>query len=688
MRTTSCMRKNFGLLAAILLSINLPHALYAQSENSWIWQLQADHPDPSHYYGVTVANGILGIVSAPDPLSVKEIVLNGAYDQYGRGRVSNLLKTFSFANVDLTINGQQVTSQQISQFHQTLDMYRAVFTSSFDVGNLAHVTCSWRALRQLPYNMLVTVDIQAKKPITISAASVIEAPDMLRNVQQFYEDIASPHGPLHVLFSTASSPTGKLSVAAATCFLFDEARDQQPRVTHEMWDNNRHLMRFSQSLQAGETYTFSIAGATISSAQSADPANDAERLTIFEALQTRKELIDAHNNAWQQLWQSDIRIEGDDTTQRDIHSMLYHLYSFVREGSGYSLSPMGLSGLGYNGHVFWDADLWMYPVLLQLHPEIARSLIEYRIHRLPQAIANAYAHGYQGAMYPWESAASGEEETPVWALSGPFEHHITACVAIAIWQYFCVTHDTAWLRNEAYPVLEATANFWVSRVQKAADGYHIRNVVAADEWAENVDDDAFTNGAAIENLRDAIRAAQIIGAEPDPHWQEVADHIVILHFPDGVIREHATYQGEQIKQADVNLLAYPLGLIRDTLQIRKDLAYYEPRIGQGPAMSYAMLGLLYERLGYPEKAYALFKRGYVPNELPPFGVLAETAGGTNPYFATGAGGILQCVLNGFGGLQITENGIIQLKTRLPARWKSLTITGVGMGKKNFIVSNK
>jgi len=661
---------------------------FSQQISSSVWTLQATRIDPAHYYGITVANGILGIVSAPQPLSVKEIVLNGAYDQYGRGRVSNLLKTFSFANVELSVNGQVIDLQHIKHFHQTLDMYRAVFHSSFDVGDFAHVICSWRALRQLPYNALITVTIEARRPVVISAASVMEAPDMLRDVHEFYEDIASPHGTLHLLFSSAKSPTGKLTVAAATSFIFDESREQQPQVFHEMWDDNRHVMRFNKTLQAGERYVFSIAGATISSAQDADPVNEAERLAIFEALQTREELVAQHEAAWQQLWQSDIHIDGDDSTQRDIHSMLYHLYSFVRAGSDYSLSPMGLSGLGYNGHVFWDADLWMYPVLLQLHPEMARSLIEYRIHRLKAAEQNAYAHGFQGAMYPWESAASGEEETPVWALSGPFEHHITACVAIAIWQYFCVTHDTVWLREEGFPVLQATADFWVSRVQKQSDGYHIRNVVAADEWAENVDDDAFTNGAAIENLRDAIRAAEVLQKQPNPRWRDVADHIVLLHFPDGVIREHATYHGEQIKQADVNLLAYPLGIVTDTQQIRKDLEYYEPRIGAGPAMSYAMLSLLYERLGYPEKAYALFKRGYVPNELPPFGVLAETAGGTNPYFATGAGGILQAVLNGFGGLQITEQGIKQLPVRLPSQWKSLTITGVGIEKKDFYIRNK
>ena len=92
---------------------------------------------------------------------------------------------------------------------------------------------------------------------------------------------------------------------------------------------------------------------------------------------------------------------------------------------------MGLSGLGYNGHAFWDTELWMYPSLLLLQPDIAKSLLEYRYQRLETAKNNAFSHGYKGAMFPWESAASGNEETPVWALSGPFEHHITADIAIA-----------------------------------------------------------------------------------------------------------------------------------------------------------------------------------------------------------------------------------------------------------------
>ena len=191
-----------------------------------------------------------------------------------------------------------------------------------------------------------------------------------------------------------------------------------------------HLMKFTKKIKAGETYRFSIAGSSITSAHHDDPLNEAERLTIYAKLEGRDRLINFHNKAWDDLWQSDIVIEGDDQSQQDIHSMLYHLYSFTREGTALSPSPMGLSGLGYNGHVFWDTELWMFPSLLVMHPEIAKSMVEYRYQRLEAAKRNAFANGFKGAMFPWESAETGVEETPVWALSGPFEHHITACVAL------------------------------------------------------------------------------------------------------------------------------------------------------------------------------------------------------------------------------------------------------------------
>ncbi len=654
------------------------------------WKITAANFDPKNYYGITVANGMIGVVSSPEPFKVKDVVLAGAYDLYGRGRVSNFLRSFNLLNMYLEVDGKRIDAQGTTNMKQELDMHHASFTTSFEYGDKATVSYTYYSLRQLPFTVLMDVTVTAKKNIAINAASIMEAPDALKEVQNYYNEIDRPHVVISLLTSTARSPTGKLQMCASNTFLFSEKHGEEPRVIHEMWDNNMHLMKFGKTIKAGDSYRFSIAGSSITSAHHDDPLNEAERLTIYAKLEGRERLLNFHNRAWDELWKSDITIEGDAQAQQDVHSMMYHLYSFTREGTALSPSPMGLSGLGYNGHIFWDADLWMYPAILVLHPELAKSMMEYRFQRLAAAKQNAFNKGFKGAMYPWESAASGVEETPVWALSGPFEHHITACVGLAAWNYYCVTQDKDWLREKGYPILKETADFWASRVERNGPGrYDINNVVAADEWAENVDNNAWTNAAAKANLNAATQAAKQLGIAPDAGWATVASNIPVLKMSNGVTQEHATYNGEGIKQGDVNLLAYPLKEITDPVQIKKDLEYYETRVpNEGtPAMTQAIFSLLYARLGNADKAYYWFKDSYIPNLNPPLRVIAETKGGTNPYFATGAGGILQSVMMGFGGLDITPNGIIQIKSVLPKTWKSLTITGIGREKKTYVVKN-
>jgi trehalose/maltose hydrolase-like predicted phosphorylase len=674
--------------ASVFVVFNLFTAisLFAQTVNPWI--IKADKIDPNNYYGITVANGMIGIVSSPEPFKVKNVVLAGAYDLYGRGRVSNFLNSFNLLNMYLEVDGKRLDAKMVSNMKQELDMRHAAMTTTFDYADKASVKYTYYSLRQLPFTILMDVAITAKKSVNITAASVMEAPDALKEVQNYYNEIDRPHVTISLLTSTAKSPTGKLQLCASTSFLFNEEHGKEPRVIHEMWDNNMHLMKFSRTIAAGQTYKYAVTGSSITSAHHADPLNEAERLTIFAKLEGRERLIQFHNKAWDDLWKSDIQIEGDAQAQQDVHSMLYHLYSFSRAGTALSPSPMGLSGLGYNGHVFWDTDVWMFPAMLVLHPEIAKSMVEYRFERLQNARKNAFSHGYKGAMFPWESADSGVEETPVWALSGPFEHHISADVANAAWNYYCVTQDKQWLRERGWPILSATADFWASRVERNGPGhYDIKNVVAADEWAENIDNNAFTNAAAQANLLNATAAAQILGVQADSDWVNVANNIPILKMANGVTQEHAQYKGEGIKQADVNLLAYPLKTITDPVQIRKDLEYYETRVpNEGtPAMTQGVFALLYARLGDGQKAYKWFKEAYEPNLNPPFRVIAETKGGTNPYFATGAGGILQAMLMGFGGLDITPTGIIQIKSKLPSNWKSLKITGVGVNKATYAV---
>lgn len=658
-----------------------------QAQENSPWHIIAQNINPDEYYGVTCANGMIGLVSSPQPMQVKDVVLNGVYDYYQRGRVSNILKTFNPVNMNLDVDGVRVTQKNISNYAQTLDMKRAILTTTFDVGTKVSVKHEMMALRHLPFSAMSIIEITAKKEVTITPMSVIEAPNHLADVRNYYSEIDRPHVKIPLLSSVGKSPSGMHTIAASNSFIFEEKHGAEPSLIHEDWDYNMHLAKFHKKLKVGEIYRFAVVSSATATEHFQDPYNEAERLTIFAKLEGIDRLVKRHEAAWSELWESDIIVEGDLQAQRDIRFAIYHLYSFARKGTAYSLSPMGLSGLGYNGHVFWDTELWMYPPLLMLQPEIAKSLLEYRFERLDAAKLNAFSHGYDGAMFPWESADDGSEDTPVWALTGPFQHHITGCIGWSHWKYYQVTKDKEWLKTRGWPILKEGADFWASRVERNGLGhYDINNVIGANEWQENIDNNAFTNGMAKTVLAYATEAAQELGLKPNPDWMHVAENIPILKFPDGTTRENATYNGEIIKQADVNLLAFPLDIISDEAAILRDLEYYEPRMSKdGPAMGHSVLAALYSRMGKSEKAYELFIKSYVPNKVPPFGVIAETAGGTNPYFATGAGGMLQTVLSGMVGLEITDEGIIQRKTELPKEFKSLVVTGVGVDKKSFSV---
>ncbi len=641
------------------------------------WQIETNQINPNHYFGAMTANGMIGLIGDAQPLHIKEVILNGVYDRYQRGRVSNILQGFNPCNIDIAVDEHHLGRDHISAFRQSLHMQEATLRTSFEAEKIS-VQQEVVALRNLPYCGMVTLEITAKQDATITVFNNLIAPDHLRDVRNFYSEIDRPHVVIPLMTSVADSPSGQIKLAACNSYLFEEAHGEEPRLIHEDWDFNRHLVKFSKRLKKGQVYRFALVSSMCTSVHFTDPQNEAERLSIYAKLEGRDRLLQGHQKEWDKLWKSDIQIEGDPQVQREVRLMLYYLYASARAGTALSLSPVGLSGLGYNGHVFWDTELWMYPPLLVMQPAIAKSILDYRFERLDAARQNAFAHGFQGAMFPWESADDGTEQTPVWALTGPFQQHITACIGWAFWKYFQVTQDREWLQEKGYPLLKEVAAFWCSRVERNGPGaYDITNVIGANEFEENIDNNAFTNAIVKTVLQNAVQAAETLGISPNPDWTHVAENIPILQFPDGTTRENATYDGAVIKQADVNLLGHPLGFYQDEEQIRKDLEYYEPRMSpDGPAMGFATLATLHAQLGDPEKAYEVFIHSYRSNGVPPFGVLAECAGGKgiSPYFTTGAGGALQTMLFGFGGLEITDQGLSQGALRLPAHIQALRIT--------------
>ncbi len=666
-----------------LLLLVATASINAANDNEKGWTLSCNNYQ-TDYTGAPVANGTIGILPWQEPFSVRHLILNHVFELNDKSGVNCTVRGINPFNIIMTVDGQKIDAKNMADWNQQINMREATHNTTFTADGKVKVSYSIAALRNMPYAAIFNIKLKALKNTEIEFSNAMTVPqEEYQTPRHLHKSYDAGAIRVNILQTNALTKHGRYDVSASTLFIFDKGSFQYSCTDKE----NAHA---SIKLTAGQEAELSLVTSECTTHDFSDPYSESEREVIYVAHQTVKSVMAAHRQCWDELWQGDIEIEGDDEAQNVVRFALFNLYSFCRQGTALSISPMGLSSQGYNGHIFWDAETWMFPPMLLMNGGIAQSMIDYRTNRLEAAKTRATTCGYKGAMFPWESDDYGQESTPTFAITGQFEHHITADIAIAAWNYYCVTRDHNWLQTKGWPLIKAVAEFWTSRVEKNDDGsYSIPGVVGADEYAEGITDNAFTNGAAITALRCAVKASKAVGETAPAIWSELADKIRILHDAKGVTMEFAGYKGQKIKQGDVNLLAYPLGLVTEKNQILKDLEYYDSKIDRenGPAMTFGIFCVQYARLGDAKKAEEMFRRSYRPNMRPPFGVFAETATSHNPYFATGAGGMLQAVIYGFGGLDITDEGIIQHKTVLPASWKKLTIKGIGAERKTFTVTN-
>jgi trehalose/maltose hydrolase-like predicted phosphorylase len=433
-------------------------------------------------------------------------------------------------------------------------------------------------------------------------------------------------------------------------------------------------------------------------------------------------VLAAHETAWQQHWDaSDVIIEGDDKVQEAVRFALYHLTSAANpEDECVSVGARGLTGDAYFGHVFWDTEIYLLPFYVAVWPEAARALLMYRYHTLPGARAKATHFGFRGALYAWESADTGEETTPervigadgtpVEILTGRMEHHISADVAYAVWQYWRFTRDDDFFLHAGAEMLLETARFWASRAVAEADGKrHIRHVIGPDEYHEDVDDNAFTNVMARWNIGRGLETMDLLRARWPNHaaalWEKLAlgddeladwrDAIarIVTGFDaatgiyeqfagyykldgldlslyadrkmpiDVVIGRERTQRSQVLKQADVVAL---IALLPDEFPgaaAKANFRYYEPRCAHGSSLSAGIHALVAARLGETETALRFLRQAAVADlELDP-----NSAGGIR---IAGLGGLWQAIILGFTGLDL-KSDMLGIDPRLPPHWRSL-----------------
>jgi kojibiose phosphorylase len=412
----------------------------------------------------------------------------------------------------------------------------------------------------------------------------------------------------------------------------------------------------------------------------------------------------------------------------------YNLFQLLISASSHndrvSVPAKTLSGFGYRGHIFWDTEIFILPFFTLTQPAIARSLLTYRYHTLEGARRKAAHSGYQGAMFAWESAATGDEVTPRSSMpTDPYaeavriwvrdrEIHLSADIAYAVWQYWQVTGDDHWLRDYGAEIILDTARFWMSRLEwhpKQAR-YELCRVIGADEYHEQVSNNAFTNRMVQWHLETAVAVYEWLQQRfPDrsveliPELQLTSENLLLwqtmiakLYIPHdaktGLIEQfegffqlqdidlseyeprdrsmqavlgiEATNQRQVLKQPDVLMLLYLMRGVQaapynhDVLQ--KNWDYYAPRTDStyGSSLTSAIHAILAADLGAPAEAYQQFMQAAMVD-------LDDNRGNTaDGIHGASAGGVWQAVVFGFGGIQLKDSGPVATP-QLPPTWTRL-----------------
>ncbi len=447
-------------------------------------------------------------------------------------------------------------------------------------------------------------------------------------------------------------------------------------------------------VRAGRTYTFEKYVGVDTALTSRAPAEDARETAHRAARRGWDRVFAANEAAWREDWSADVLVPGHGELQGWLRAAQYGLLASTRRDAADSIAPAGLTSDNYAGMVFWDAETWMFPGLLATRPELARSVVEYRYRTRGAARANAEKLGYDGLFYPWTSASRGRLDSECQSWDPPHcltQNHLQGDVSLAVWQYFLATGDRDWLAERGWPLLKGIADFWRSRATANADGtYSVRNVAGPDEYSNGVDDGVFTNAVAATALRNATRAARLLGHRPPAAWNRVADGLRIPYDAERkVYLQYAGYNGSTIKQADTVLLTYPLEWPMEPGAAAATLDYYAARTDpDGPAMTDSVHAIDAAETGEPGcSAYTYLQRAVRPFMRGPYDLFSEArgekAGAEDPLsgfpaedFLTGKGGFLQVFTHGLTGLRLREDGVRLAPTLPPQLGEGVTAKGL------------
>jgi alpha,alpha-trehalose phosphorylase len=428
-----------------------------------------------------------------------------------------------------------------------------------------------------------------------------------------------------------------------------------------------------------------------------------------------RQLLAAQEQYMHDFWRrSDVRIKDikQDRMKRStveiqqaIRFNLFHMLQAAARAEDTGVPAKGLTGQAYEGHYFWDTEIYLLPFLIYTSPRIARNLLAFRYKMLPQARARAKELGHRGAMFPWRTI-NGEEASAYYA-AGTAQYHINADIMYALRKYVQATGDEAFLRDFGAEMLVETARLWVDLgFYSAAKGgkFCINGVTGPNEYNAVVNNNAYTNLMARENLHYATEVVESLQAlEPDAYnalvrktaiepseakaWIRAAESMYVPydeklkivpeddnfldkepwdfrntpadHYPLLLFYHPLNiYRKQVIKQADVVLAMFLLGDVFSPEVKKRNFDFYDPLTTGDSSLSSCVEAIIAAQIGDIDKAIRYGMAALLMD-------LADVGGNVKDgCHIASMGGTWMMLTYGFGGMR-DDDGTLSFWPRRP-----------------------
>jgi alpha,alpha-trehalose phosphorylase len=696
-----------------------------------------------------VGNGFIGVRAAPldgSPGDSPGVIVNGFHETwpieypenaYGLARVGQSVVSAPDASTfTVSVDAEPLLGAVEGDGERTIDFRTGVLTREsvhptpgggrvqirsklFVSVARRHVLATRLSVTALDRDVTITVDspIRNRQDERISAAAQSNADDPRRGrvfghrVLEWqldqHESLGDPSGLVTVGYRCVASG---MSIACTQRHVVDPTTWSASDTT----GLDRTGTILTAAVAAGSTVVVTkIAASATSATAAADELAVQTGADVDEAVTVGwDQLLDEQRRWYDAFWSSsDIAIEGDPAAQQAVRWNLFQLAQATARTGALGVAAKGVSAGGYDGHYFWDTEIYVIPFLAAIAPRAARQLLEFRAAMLPAARRRAAEMDQRGALYPWRTITG--EEASAYYPAGTAQYHIDAAIAHAVDRYVAATGDTGFLVEHGAEMLAEIARLFADLgVYDHADppGFHLHGVTGPDEYTAVVDDNLYTNVMARFSLRlaaDAIETVQRI--DPARHaelveriglerheiaeWRRAADAMHIgydvrrgIHPQDAAFLSHARwdfenvpahryplllnfhplviYRHQVLKQADVVMAMFLRGESFDPDDQRRNFDYYDALTTGDSSLSACVQSIVAAQVGHLPLALDYFEQSLYLD-------LADTHRNTNDgVHIANAGGVWAALVHGFGGVRDTP-GALRVSPRLPAGWDGL-----------------